>query len=112
MEKCHEEVGEIHERFEPLNGVEKHGFYGKKLSTLRRNSMACVSLPTCGLALAEAERFLPTIISALEKLGYGEEVLSLRMSGCPNSCSRPSVAELGFIGMGILVYGIIRALLI
>jgi sulfite reductase (ferredoxin) len=76
------------------------------VSALRRNSMACVSLPTCGLALAEAERYLPKVITELEKLGYGEEATTIRMSGCPNSCSRPPVAEVGIIGLSANKYNI------
>ena len=87
--------------------VEKYKIYTKKtVSSLRRNSMACPALPTCGLALAEAERSLPYVIDELEKLGFSEEVLSLRMSGCPNSCSRPPLAELGIIGMSTNKYNI------
>ena len=68
--------------------------------------MACPALPTCGLALAEAERALPGVIDELEKLGFQDEVLSIRMSGCPNSCSRPPVGELGIIGMSANKYNI------
>jgi len=81
-------------------------FTENTVSALRRNSMACVSLPTCGLALAEAERYLPKVITELEKLGYGEEATTIRMSGCPNSCSRPPVAELGIIGLSANKYNI------
>ena len=88
--------------------LDKYGFYrvSKNLSSLRRFSMACPALPTCGLALAEAERTLPSIINELERLGYGDDALSIRMSGCPNSCSRPPVAELGIIGMSADRYNI------
>ena len=87
--------------------IEQYGFYdNKKLSSLRRNSLACVALPTCGLALAEAERALPGIIDELENLGYGDKNVSIRMSGCPNSCSRPPVAEIGIIGTSANKYNI------
>ena len=87
--------------------INKHNIYTEKtVSPLRRNSMACPALPTCGLALAEAERSLPNIIDELEKFGFGEEVLSLRVSGCPNSCSRPPLSELGIIGMSANKYNI------
>ncbi len=76
------------------------------VSPLRRNSISCVSLPTCGLALAEAERYLPKVITELEKLGYAQESLTIRMSGCPNSCSRPPVAELGIIGLSANKYNV------
>ncbi len=69
-----------------------------KISALRLASMACPALPTCGLALAEAERMLPSLFDELEQLGCAEEQISIRVSGCPNSCSRPPVAEIGLIG--------------
>jgi sulfite reductase (NADPH) hemoprotein beta-component len=71
-------------------------------STLRRASMACVSLPTCGLALAEAERYLPDLITRLEALlaetGLAGQEITIRMTGCPNGCARPYMAEIGFVG--------------
>jgi sulfite reductase (ferredoxin) len=70
----------------------------KQISNLRRHALACPALPTCGLAITEAERRLPFLIDALEGLGYGNEEIRLRMSGCPNSCSRPPTAEIGLIG--------------
>ncbi len=73
-------------------------------STLRRNSLACPALPTCGLAIAEAERFLPGLLSELEAFGYGDEAILIRMSGCPNSCSRPPVAEIGLVGKSMRGY--------
>jgi len=75
---------------------------GKNNSALRRNSMACVAFPTCGLAMAESERYLPSLLEKLERLleeaGLREEEITIRMSGCPNGCSRPALAEIGFIG--------------
>lgn len=68
------------------------------LSNLRKHEIACVALPTCGLALAESERVLPNLIDELEKLGHGEEKIHIRMSGCPNSCSRAPMSEIGIIG--------------
>ncbi len=74
----------------------------KQDSVLRKNSMACVALPTCPLALAEAQRYLPKLVSKieplLEKYGLQEEEVSIRMTGCPNGCGRSYVSELGFIG--------------
>ncbi|MBV8790655.1 MAG: sulfite reductase, partial [Pseudolabrys sp.] len=73
-------------------------------SGLRRNSMACVALPTCGLALAESERYLPTLMDALdEKLaqrGLSADDIVIRMTGCPNGCARPYLAEIGLVGKG------------
>ncbi len=71
---------------------------------LRRNSMACVALPTCGLALAESERYLPTLVTALEERlarhGLAEDEIVIRMTGCPNGCARPYLAEIGLVGKG------------
>ncbi len=73
-------------------------------SGLRRNSMACVALPTCGLALAESERYLPDLLGALDaslaahKLSADDIVI--RMTGCPNGCARPYLAEIGLVGKG------------
>ncbi|CAM3996412.1 sulfite reductase subunit beta [Lederbergia lenta] len=75
---------------------------GKYHSALRRNSMACVAFPTCGLAMAESERYLPSLLDKieviLEEVGLRDEEIVIRMSGCPNGCSRPSLAEIAFIG--------------
>lgn len=70
----------------------------KQISKLRISSMSCPALPTCGLALAESERYLPHLIDELERRGYGNEKIKIRMSGCPNACSRPPVAEVGIMG--------------
>jgi sulfite reductase (NADPH) hemoprotein beta-component len=75
---------------------------GSQGSILRRASMACVSLPTCGLGLAESERYLPELITRLEGLlaevGLGGQEITIRMTGCPNGCARPYMAEIGFVG--------------
>jgi sulfite reductase beta subunit-like hemoprotein len=76
------------------------------LSALRRYAMACPALPTCGLAVAEAERYLPDVIGELERRGYGDERVWIRMSGCPNSCSRPPTAEIGIIGRSLGLYNV------
>ena len=74
------------------------------MSGLRRNAMACVALPTCGLALAESERYLPDLITALdarlEAHGLAEDEIVIRMTGCPNGCARPYLAEIGLVGKG------------
>jgi sulfite reductase (NADPH) hemoprotein beta-component len=73
-------------------------------SGLRRNSMACVALPTCGLALAESERYMPELLDALdEKLaahGLSADGIVIRMTGCPNGCARPYLSEIGLVGKG------------
>lgn len=71
-------------------------------SGLRRSSLACVALPTCGQALAEAERYLPDLLTELEetlsRLGLREDEITIRMTGCPNGCVRPYLAEIGLVG--------------
>ncbi|MCC6453946.1 MAG: NADPH-dependent assimilatory sulfite reductase hemoprotein subunit [Caldilineaceae bacterium] len=82
----------------------------EELSLVRRNSMACPALPTCGLALSEAERFLPSVIDQVEviaaKLGLDDNVFSIRMTGCPNGCARPYVADIGLVGRTLNKYNI------
>ena len=74
----------------------------RDVSRLRENSMACVALPTCTLAMAEAERYLPDLITKLETLankhGLAEQPITIRMTGCPNGCARPYLAEIAFVG--------------
>ncbi|MEM9586267.1 MAG: NADPH-dependent assimilatory sulfite reductase hemoprotein subunit [Planctomycetota bacterium] len=74
----------------------------EETSTVRRWSMACVALPTCGLAITESERRLPSIIDGLEeplaKLGLAKERFTIRMTGCPNGCARPYNADLALVG--------------
>jgi len=75
---------------------------GDELSNVIKYSMACPALPTCGLAITESERVLPDVIRELDgvirELGIEDEKLSVRMTGCPNGCSRPYVADIGFVG--------------
>jgi len=72
------------------------------LSALRRNSMACVALPTCALAMAESERYLPSLVGKLEEImtanGLRDDAIVVRMTGCPNGCARPFLGEIGFVG--------------
>ena len=71
-------------------------------SQLRLNAMSCVAFPTCGLAMAESERYLPSLIDKLDiimkEAGLENEAILLRMTGCPNGCARSSLGEIGFIG--------------
>jgi sulfite reductase (ferredoxin) len=83
--------------------LERHGIATvERVSTARRWSMACPALPTCGLAVTEAERALPTIMDELEvalgRLGLAEERFTVRMTGCPNGCARPYNADIGLVG--------------
>jgi sulfite reductase (NADPH) hemoprotein beta-component len=88
----------------------KHGVQIATSSGMRRNSMACVALPTCGLALAESERFLPELITgiedALDKAGLRDDEIVVRMTGCPNGCARPYLAEIGFVGRSPGLYNL------
>ena len=88
----------------------EHGVLTSVSSALRANSMACVALPTCGLALAEGERFLPELITALEdgldKAGLRQDDIVVRMTGCPNGCARPYLAEIGLVGRNPGLYNL------
>jgi sulfite reductase (NADPH) hemoprotein beta-component len=70
---------------------------------IRKNSMACVALPTCPLALAEAQRYLPSLISKIEPIleenKLGNDDIIIRMTGCPNGCARPYLAEVALVGV-------------
>ncbi len=81
----------------------RHGLTEEnKRSGLRLNALSCVALPTCGLALAESERSLPDILAkfeaVLDEAGLRDDAISLRVTGCPNGCARPYLAEIGFVG--------------
>jgi sulfite reductase (ferredoxin) len=81
-----------------------------ELGPIERSALACPALPTCPQALAEAERVLPDVVNALEgalaESGMGRRPLQLRMTGCPNGCARPAVAELGVVGRTKSTYDI------
>jgi len=83
--------------------LSEHGVSVKNLhSRVRLASMACPALPTCGLALAESERVLPDLLTRfeglLDELGLRNEEIVIRMTGCPNGCARPYMAEIAFVG--------------
>ncbi|MGO4503529.1 MULTISPECIES: assimilatory sulfite reductase (NADPH) hemoprotein subunit [unclassified Dyella] len=85
--------------------VAAHGLDGYRTdSGVRRHAVACVALPTCGLAMAESERYLPDILPRLEALlesfGLRDAPILLRLSGCPNGCSRPYLGEIALVGRG------------
>ena len=81
-----------------------------ELSAARRYSMACPALPTCSLAIAEAERLMPSVVDRFEEeltsLGLRDEPLTMRMTGCPNGCARPYTADIAFVGRKPDVYHI------
>ena len=89
--------------------IEQYGLTdGKHYSALRRSSMSCVALPTCGLAMAEAERYLPRLIDKIETIveenGLRDKEITIRMTGCPNGCARHALGEIGFIGKAVGKY--------
>lgn len=79
----------------------EHGLM-ESVTAQRENSMACVAFPTCPLAMAEAERFLPAFVTRVEETmtrhGVGDEHIVLRVTGCPNGCGRALLAEVGLVG--------------
>ena len=76
----------------------------QNVSPLRLHSLACVAFPTCGLAMAESERYLPSLLDRLDALlrdaGLEQDAITIRMTGCPNGCARPYIAEIGLVGKG------------
>jgi sulfite reductase (ferredoxin) len=97
---CDVEAGD---RVELEKTLREHGVrLSDAVSQLRRHSMACPAIPTCGLAISESERALPGIIDELEtelkRLGLGNEKLGVRMTGCPNGCVRPYQSDIGLVG--------------
>jgi sulfite reductase (NADPH) hemoprotein beta-component len=98
-------IGGISEAQRPAieEKVRRYGLdKGLEGSGLRLNSMACVALPTCGLALAESERYLPDLVTELESVveaaGLRDDAIVIRMTGCPNGCARPYLGEIGLVG--------------
>lgn len=96
-------INEILERFKIIEHTDA-------ASSLRKNSIACVALPTCPLALAEAQRYMPDLLGKveplLEKHGLNKEEIIMRMTGCPNGCARPYAAEIGLVGTALGKYNL------
>ncbi len=90
--------------------LEKNNASPGNISGLRKNSISCVALPTCPLAFSEAERYLPTLITKLEnklkEYKLLKEEIVIRMTGCPNGCGRPYLAEIGLIGKSLGYYNL------
>ncbi len=82
----------------------EHGLINDGVSNQRKSSMACVAFPTCPLAMAEAERYLPGLVDDVEgilaKNGLVDDAIILRITGCPNGCGRAMLAEIGLVGKG------------
>lgn len=94
---------------EQIKGMMKqHKLDNLQFSGLRLSSSACVAFPTCGLAMAESERYLPELITkletCLEENGLRQDSIVMRMTGCPNGCARPWLAEVGFVGKAYGAY--------
>jgi sulfite reductase (NADPH) hemoprotein beta-component len=81
---------------------------GRHHSAIRRSALACVAFPTCGLAMAEAERYLPTLMDKIDEIidenGLRNKEITIRMTGCPNGCARHALGEIGFIGKAVGKY--------
>lgn len=81
-----------------------------RLSPLREHALACVGFPTCGLAMAESERYLPQLVGRIEQLlsrhNLLQQAITIRMTGCPNGCARPYLAEIGLVGKGPGLYNL------
>jgi sulfite reductase (NADPH) hemoprotein beta-component len=88
--------------------MKKYKLDNIQFSGLRLSSSACVAFPTCGLAMAESERYLPVLISkleaCLEENGLRQDSIVMRMTGCPNGCARPWLAEVAFVGKAFGAY--------
>lgn len=87
-----------------------HGLLADNISPVRRNSLACVALPSCPQSMAEAERYLPSLMGTIEALmtrhGIPKADIVIRMTGCPNGCARPYLAEIGLVGKGPSSYNL------
>jgi sulfite reductase (NADPH) hemoprotein beta-component len=93
---------ELKDKIEQL--AREHGLIRQEVSPQRLDSMACVAFPTCPLAMAEAERYLPDAVTELESIlskhGIPEQSIIFRVTGCPNGCGRAMLAEVGLVGKG------------
>jgi sulfite reductase (NADPH) hemoprotein beta-component len=91
--------------------LQRYGIENNRHATsLRLHSMACVAFPTCALAMAESERYLPSLVDKLDVLleghGLSNDAITIRMTGCPNGCARPYIAEIGLVGKGPGTYNL------
>ena len=100
--ECKEQITALLVRYRIENDVQA--------SALRLHSMACVAFPTCGLAMAESERYLPSLVDKLDTMlaanGLADDAITIRMTGCPNGCARPYIAEIGLVGKGPGTYNL------
>jgi sulfite reductase (NADPH) hemoprotein beta-component len=106
-------IANVSERKKPIiDGLlERHGLKStERLTSLRLGAMACVALPTCSQAMAEAERQLPSLLERLDEIvrevGLAQEPIVMRMTGCPNGCARPYLAEIALVGKNLGHYNL------
>jgi sulfite reductase (NADPH) hemoprotein beta-component len=91
--------------------VASHGLDSwNHITPLREHALACVGFPTCGLAMAESERYLPDLVGKIEQLlarhDLQQQAITIRMTGCPNGCARPYLSEIGLVGKGPGLYNL------
>jgi sulfite reductase (NADPH) hemoprotein beta-component len=90
--------------------LERYNFGNEQYSGMRLNAIACAALPFCGLAFAEAERYLPKLITRIEEIleenGLRDDAIVIRMTGCPNGCGRPYLGEIGLVGRAPGIYNL------
>ncbi|SPJ33330.1 NADPH-dependent assimilatory sulfite reductase hemoprotein subunit [Kushneria phyllosphaerae] len=98
------------ERREQIDAIMDRYRMLKDVTPLRQHSIACVAFPTCGLAMAESERYLPTLLDKFDAImkdaGLENDPIIVRMTGCPNGCGRPFMAEIGFVGKALGRYNL------
>lgn len=100
-----------HQKLELENLLDSYGIIlPERRTEIRKNAMACPALPTCGLAITESERVLPSVMDEIEKkaeeLGLSGQKIIIRMTGCPNACARPYNAEIAFVGRTVGTYNL------
>ncbi|PVV10780.1 MAG: sulfite reductase subunit beta [gamma proteobacterium symbiont of Ctena orbiculata] len=98
-------AGVAQDQIGTIEGIARHhGLLAEDRSPTRLASIACVALPTCPQAMAEAERYFPELLQTIEEMaqrhGIHRQAIVMRMTGCPNGCARPYVAEIGLVGKG------------
>jgi sulfite reductase (NADPH) hemoprotein beta-component len=98
-------AGVVADQKATIEGIaRRHGLLAEARSPTRLASIACVALPTCPQAMAEAERYFPELLETIEEMaarhGIERQAIVMRMTGCPNGCARPYVAEIGLVGKG------------
>lgn len=105
-------ISEVHSKYKNVieSLLEKYGLINNNITLQRKSSMACVSFPTCPLAMAEAERFLPEFITKIEnimsKYSLKNDAIIVRVTGCPNGCARAMLSEIGLLGRAVGRYNL------